>query len=154
MNQKLFQFAVEQLYRDPQMRNQETQTAVLKYFGSRDNVDELLELVRSLSFQEMSNFRQKSSQIIMDMAKNESKMRARIFELEHQLSLANTMLKFNNNSKYRHYETDDNDLNDNSNFGFANRQQKSADTAQAFQSESHWQKKKKVRVWTAGRTER
>ena len=46
MNQKLLEFAVEALHRDPDFMAQETKTALNKFFSSRKNIDELILLIR------------------------------------------------------------------------------------------------------------
>jgi hypothetical protein len=142
MNQKFIQFAVEQLYRDPEMQNQETRTAVAKYFGSRDNVDELLSLVQTSSALGVFSYRRDTSKTIMDMIKTEARLRMQISELEGELALANA------NLKYREADRP-------STRKGAGR--KSADQYKRYEEPEsptrpeYPRKRKKVRVWTAGK---
>ena len=142
MNQKLLQFAVEQLYRDPEMQNQETRTAVAKYFGSRDNVDELLSLVQTSLALGVFAYRRDTSKTIMDMIKTEARLRMQISELEGELALANAKLKYREADRQSPRKSGG---------------KKSADQYKGYEEPGAPtrpeapKQRKKVRVWTAGK---
>ena len=82
MNISLLRVAIELLHRDPDIINQETKTAVRKFFGERANVDDLLsalahdydDVVSKLKISHRLELQEKEITI--------NKLEFRIFELE------------------------------------------------------------------------
>ena len=91
MNQKLLEFAVEALHRDPDFMAQETKTALNKFFSSRKNIDELILLIRGGSPTERADL----NRAILSLQINECKLRKEILTLENEISRLKRTNAFN-----------------------------------------------------------
>ena len=94
MHVALLKVAIELLHRDPELQQQETRTAVNKFFSDRFNIDGLRRLIENVRPQLSDEFAREARKLIKEMTRTETLLRRQILELECDLRIAKQKLAY------------------------------------------------------------